>query len=182
MRLLRAVGAIAILLSGCKVHGTNPDGGGPEDDLADSQSEDLAGVEEDLPPGTDLKGRDLARSDAAKDQAPPADPWSPPDLTPCPVGTTTCPSGCSNTDGDPQNCGACGTQCGPGLVCNAGKCGCGAGLTNCSGHCVDLDRDPSNCSACAKPCAGGQACTAGGGACPNNGMLCSGYCRHFQAD
>lgn len=35
-------------------------------------------------------------------------------------------AGCGDTMTDPNNCGACGTVCQPGLACVAGVCGCAA--------------------------------------------------------
>lgn len=56
---------------------------------------------------------------------------------------------------DPDNCGACGHQCDPGLVCNAGSCTdqCPDNLTNCDGACSDTTTDPENCGSCGNRCA-----------------------------
>lgn len=40
----------------------------------------------------------------------------------CPAGATLCGSQCSNLQGDPDNCGACGTVCVHGSICNLGVC------------------------------------------------------------
>src|SRR5262245_16414618 len=114
MRHLRAWCAIAIVLPACGGGPPRDDGGASDQDLGDEA--DLSSVADDMdhsPPDL-AKMRDMA---GPKDFAPPPDLWRPPDLTPCPGGTVSCPSGCSNLNGDPQNCGSCGTQCGMGLVC-----------------------------------------------------------------
>ncbi len=40
----------------------------------------------------------------------------------CPAGATLCGSQCSNLQGDPDNCGACGTVCAHGSICDLGVC------------------------------------------------------------
>jgi hypothetical protein len=40
----------------------------------------------------------------------------------CSTGLTACSSTCTNLQSDPSNCGACGTVCLAGQVCNAGQC------------------------------------------------------------
>lgn len=61
--------------------------------------------------------------------------------------------GCEvNVRRDPNNCGACGHTCAPGVRCIEGSCGCPTGLTECDGACVDLQRDNWNCSACGAAC------------------------------
>jgi Stigma-specific protein, Stig1 len=42
--------------------------------------------------------------------------------SPCPAGATLCGSRCSNLQGDPDNCGACGTVCAHGSLCDLGAC------------------------------------------------------------
>jgi hypothetical protein len=45
----------------------------------------------------------------------------------CPTGSTVCGSVCSNLQGAPQNCGACGVVCAHGEICDLG--GCTTGVT-----------------------------------------------------
>jgi hypothetical protein len=40
----------------------------------------------------------------------------------CPAGAVLCGSQCSNVQGDPDNCGACGTVCAHGSICDIGVC------------------------------------------------------------
>jgi hypothetical protein len=84
----------------------------------------------------------------------------------CPPGTDACSDGCFDKKHDPNHCGACGTVCLSGEVCQKGECTCprGAtccppGLTNCNDACVDLETDVDHCSACNTLCAQGDDCT-----------------------
>ena len=40
----------------------------------------------------------------------------------CPDSQTRCNGECVNTSNDPENCGGCGIQCGPGFGCQQGVC------------------------------------------------------------
>src|SRR5262249_18524735 len=75
----------------------------------------------------------------------------------CTEGNADCDKlvddGCEiNTDGDPQNCGACGHACAAGQICYLGACGCPPGYTQCDDQCVQTDRDFENCGACHNEC------------------------------
>jgi hypothetical protein len=83
----------------------------------------------------------------------------------CPAGQNTCASGCSDPNFDDSNCGACGTACTAGQVCQLGTCqACltvtGVDITACGGQCVDLDNDVNNCGTCGKACTT-NSCQAG---------------------
>jgi hypothetical protein len=61
--------------------------------------------------------------------------------------------GCEvNFKSDPSNCGACGHECGPGVRCFQGICGCPSGQTDCNGRCADLNNDNRNCAECGRRC------------------------------
>lgn len=92
----------------------------------------------------------------------------------CPIYTKLCGGKCIPTSVDPDNCGACGTNCGPTEVCSAGKClpeagGCipapqgggATGLEPCNRECVDKLNDNRHCGTCGNACPPGQGCVNG---------------------
>jgi 6-phosphogluconolactonase (cycloisomerase 2 family) len=104
------------------------------------------------------------------------------DASPCPAGSTLCGDLCVNTRTDQQNCGACGTACDPGFVCDgAGTCAlsCQAGLTACDGTCVDTQSDRASCGACGTACEDGDVCNGSGVcelSCQAGLVECDGKC------
>uniref|UniRef100_A0A0G4I5M1 4Fe-4S ferredoxin-type domain-containing protein n=1 Tax=Chromera velia CCMP2878 TaxID=1169474 RepID=A0A0G4I5M1_9ALVE len=124
----------------------------------------------------------------------------------CPAGLTTCPSGCTDTDTDPDNCGACGNVCsGPTPLCSGGTCvnDCTTGgLTGCGGVCKDLSSDLENCGTCGTVCSdpSRQICTGTcdcqapfatvrgwgvwwwGGACGVDEIVCDNVCESSVMD
>ena len=91
----------------------------------------------------------------------------------CNTGQFRCMSGCTDTNTDPSNCGACGDPC-PVIAnaqstCTHGTCGytCDpdAGLTDCDGGCYELASDPSNCGSCGNACPAGPSPGCGNGSC-----------------
>jgi hypothetical protein len=90
----------------------------------------------------------------------------------CVGGGGLCDGACVDVQSDPQNCGDCGTTCGPDKVCWIGVCAdtCGVELTDCGGACVDTDSNPDHCGVCNNTCGGGNSCDGGGCGCPGDGV------------
>ena len=67
-----------------------------------------------------------------------------------------CTDGCeTDITKDPNNCGACGKQCGPEQACVDGKCKCeGSSLAWCGAECVDTQTNAFHCGACGNACPG----------------------------
>lgn len=80
------------------------------------------------------------------------------------AGFTECGGQCKDTSVDPSHCGACGTKCDPGQVCDAAQCKatCSGGKTACGASCVDLLADPSHCGGCGIGCSAEEDCVQGG--------------------
>ncbi|MBI2388508.1 MAG: hypothetical protein HYV09_02725 [Deltaproteobacteria bacterium] len=70
---------------------------------------------------------------------------------------------CANPKTDRDNCGACGTKCLAGEICDGGSCKleCPTGQTVCGGKCVTLESDAANCGACGTACPAGHVCSGG---------------------
>ncbi len=88
----------------------------------------------------------------------------------CTGTQTCCPSGCTDTTGDPLNCGGCDMPCPPDdtcvsstcvapLTCNGGPA-CTAPDQCCSSGCVDTTGDPNNCGHCGTTCPLGDTCVS----------------------
>jgi hypothetical protein len=104
----------------------------------------------------------------------------------CPAGQFYCNTECTALAVDPDNCGVCGTQCGPDEVCTNGACGtdCGSN-TKCGNVCVDLQTDQQHCGACDSPCPAGQSCDGMGACavkCPPNLSACGSTCVDLNTD
>ncbi len=90
---------------------------------------------------------------------------------------------CTDLQTDAMNCGRCGTVCGAGAECIAGRCQCGTGHLLCGGRCVDVRSDPMNCGSCGAACGEGGVCA--GSRCTSCGTGrtdCSGRCVDTMAD
>jgi len=107
----------------------------------------------------------------------------------CSAEETVCSGACSNLNSDRDNCGACGNQCGDGLVCSFGQCveGCDNGLVNCAGTCTDPAIDEANCGGCSATdpshtCRDDQTCTGGVCGCTQTDVVCGGLCTDPMTD
>src|SRR5216683_364224 len=93
-----------------------------------------------------------------------------------------CTTFCTNTQTDPQNCGAgvagCGKACKPGASCAAGTCQCLApNPDDCGALCTNRQTDPKNCGPCGTVCNATQTCVSGSCKCPTGPVAgCSGAC------
>lgn len=72
----------------------------------------------------------------------------------CPATQVVCDDICVSLDSDRANCGACGTECAGGAVCEDGACvaSCSEERTECDGGCVDTESDPLHCGGCDSAC------------------------------
>jgi hypothetical protein len=94
-----------------------------------------------------------------------------------------CNGECRSYLTDPDHCGDCGVQCGPGEFCSNGTCVCPEGQTQCGSGCVDLLADPLHCGACGTECGVDQFCSEGDCACLDAGLaICDGTCVDLQTD
>jgi hypothetical protein len=117
----------------------------------------------------------------------------------CPSGSVLCSSGaltvvdgtvaagaagqaCVDTLTDVRHCGACGTACAGGQVCDQGTCECPAGQTLCGDSCVDTETSVENCGSCGNDCGDGHLCDGGTCACPDGQTECGDACVDTQAD
>jgi hypothetical protein len=66
-----------------------------------------------------------------------------------------CGTGCVDVNTDPNNCGACFVECGPGNFCTGGTCesaACDPGEAMCGEDCIDLQSDVAHCGTCENAC------------------------------
>ncbi|QSQ25662.1 hypothetical protein JY651_12330 [Pyxidicoccus parkwayensis] len=100
----------------------------------------------------------------------------------CTDGQVTCGDRCIDTRTDAQNCGACGTVCGPSEVCEAGRCECSGALERCGNLCIDTQENDRNCGGCGTVCGPGQFCRDGRCQCPSNQESCGNRCVDTRKD
>jgi len=102
----------------------------------------------------------------------------------CASGQKDCGGVCKTVTNDSQNCGACGTVCGTGQVCQAGNCQCQGSLDVCGGVCVNTNADAANCGTCGTPCAAPTVCDRGtcAAACSTGLTECNRGCTNPMND
>jgi len=101
-------------------------------------------------------------------------------------GNAMCGDGCTDTDNDPNNCGACGNVCPDLAICVVGMCStlCASGSSMCDGECVDSDSDSDNCGSCGNACPEDEECIGGTCvACGQDGTaMCGSDCIDIGGD
>jgi hypothetical protein len=102
----------------------------------------------------------------------------------CASDETSCSDGCTNLDSDKDNCGACGSACGDGMVCSASQCvpGCDGDESRCDGVCTDTNTDTANCGACGSACTSDEVCASGTCGCATGDITCGGICTDPKKD
>ncbi len=117
-------------------------------------------------------------------------------VTSCAADNALCAEdgACRDLQHDPSHCGACGTRCAAGDICNAGTCAklepglrdCTPDNVRCGEACRDVRFDPSNCGACGGHCAATDRCTDGicvpAVGCAEGSVVCAGKCSNPQND
>ncbi len=125
----------------------------------------------------------------------------------CSAGQSECARSCVSTQGDPKNCGSCGTHCPPnqecrsggcvptegppslcgfcaqGVACVDGKCSCEGRGDLCTVLCIDNQQSAVSCGACFNYCKStNAACRAGTCVCAPGEKDCAGNCKPVLAD
>ena len=82
-----------------------------------------------------------------------------------------CNGTCVDPSTDRDNCGGCGSVCGPNDLCVDSACQpCPVGQSACgtsgAAFCADLQTNDENCGVCGKPCPHGTSCSQGVCTCP----------------
>ncbi|MGO9835908.1 MAG: hypothetical protein ACLP1X_17025 [Polyangiaceae bacterium] len=101
-------------------------------------------------------------AETAIPDAPAQQEVSTPDASDGSTCVSLCNGSCTDTNTDPNNCGACGHLCATGQSCAGGACSpCPSPQVVCASNntCTDTTSDPSNCGACGHNCQG-STCTA----------------------
>ncbi|MBX3187947.1 MAG: hypothetical protein KF819_13070 [Labilithrix sp.] len=107
-------------------------------------------------------------ADPAGDGGPGGSSGSVPEIPGACGGLVSCGGECTTLDEDAKNCGACGSACPAGQVCERAQCRPGTceaydGGTHlyvkpCGSLCVDVRRNPDHCGGCGTRCGARQTC------------------------
>ncbi|MDX2056069.1 MAG: hypothetical protein SFV15_26950 [Polyangiaceae bacterium] len=81
---------------------------------------------------------------------------------PPPTCETCGTTACIDVTSDPTHCGACGSPCTQGQICQNSQCvGCPGGQLSCGGTCIDPQTNNAHCGTCGNACSAGQSCVSG---------------------
>lgn len=100
----------------------------------------------------------------------------------CSKGQTCCAGTCVDTQTSRTHCGSCGKQCGAGVTCSNGTCGCpDPTWSQCGTTCTDTKTDVKNCGKCGNVCPIGSNCVQGTCECSDQKQTaCSQVCVDTQ--
>ena len=105
----------------------------------------------------------------------------------CLGGSVACGASCVELASSAQNCGACGSACASGDICDRGRCrsaaaGCSSPTALCGADCVDTLSNEQHCGGCDHGCPSEATCSAGACACPGQLSACGAECVDTLSD
>ncbi len=150
-RFLACIFSLGLVLTLTSCNLSDPGGNGLDASSSDDATTDTSGGDAKF---------DVADGDESGDTTDDANQADGSDVTDCEAGLTACASGCTDTDTDPDNCGACNAGCAPPPNAQVNACREGDCLYECQEGYYDLNDnlgDPAadGCEADCKPSNGG---------------------------